>query len=135
MTRTGRKQIVLGAYFPGVNHDTVWSDPASGSHIDWESFEHWARTAERGKLDLLFLAEGLRLRTRGGEVFDQDVVGRPDTFTVLAALAGGAAGPGRMRDVSPLAGDVLVQCLTTFGLGGLLGGLAMTAWQRRAART
>ena len=33
-----------------------------------------------------------------------------------------------------LAGDVLVQCLTTFGLGGLLGGLVMTAWQRRAAR-
>ncbi|ANY09340.1 NtaA/DmoA family FMN-dependent monooxygenase [Pseudonocardia sp. HH130630-07] len=84
---TDRKQIVLGAYFPGVNHDTVWSDPASGSHIARESFEHWARTAERGKLDLLFLAEGLRLRTRGGEIFDQDVVGRPDTFTVLAALA------------------------------------------------
>lgn len=84
---SNRKQIVLGAYFPGVNHDTVWSDPASGSHIAWESFEHWARTAERGRLDLLFLAEGLRLRTRGGEIFDQDVVGRPDTFTVLAALA------------------------------------------------
>lgn len=82
-----RKQIVLGAYFPGVNHDTVWSDPASGSHIDFASFEHWARTAERGKLDLLFLAEGLRIRTRGEEFFDQDVVGRPDTFTVLASLA------------------------------------------------
>jgi alkanesulfonate monooxygenase SsuD/methylene tetrahydromethanopterin reductase-like flavin-dependent oxidoreductase (luciferase family) len=84
------------AYEPGiVNHDTVWSDPASGSHIDpasgshidFASFEHWARTAERGTFDLLFLAEGLRLRTRGGQVFDQDVVGRPDTFTVLAALA------------------------------------------------
>ncbi|ALE72878.1 F420-dependent methylene-tetrahydromethanopterin reductase [Pseudonocardia sp. EC080610-09] len=87
MSRTDRKQIVLGAYFPGVNHDTVWSDPASGSHIAWESFEHWARTAERGKLDLLFLAEGLRLRTRGGEIFDQDVVGRPDTFGVLASIA------------------------------------------------
>ena len=82
-----RKQIVLGAYFPGVNHDTVWSDPASGSHIDFSSYEHWARTAERGKLDLLFLAEGLRIRTRGDEFFDQDVVGRPDTFTVLASLA------------------------------------------------
>jgi FMN-dependent oxidoreductase (nitrilotriacetate monooxygenase family) len=82
-----RKQIVLGAYFPGVNHDTVWSDPASGSHIDFASFEHWARTAERGKLDLLFLAEGLRLRSRGDAIFDQDVVGRPDTFTVLASLA------------------------------------------------
>ncbi|MCA1186758.1 MULTISPECIES: NtaA/DmoA family FMN-dependent monooxygenase [unclassified Saccharopolyspora] len=81
------KQVILGAYFPGVNHDTVWSDPASGSHIDFASFEHWARTAERGKLDLLFLAEGLRLRTRGEAIFDQDVVGRPDTFTVLASLA------------------------------------------------
>lgn len=82
-----RKQVILGAYFPGVNHDTVWSDPASGSHIDFASFEHWAGTAERGTFDLLFLAEGLRLRTRGGAVFDQDVVGRPDTFTVLASLA------------------------------------------------
>lgn len=82
-----RNQIILGAYYPGVNHDTVWSDPASGSHIDFASFAHWARTAERGKLDLLFLAEGLRLRDRGGKIFDQDVVGRPDTFTVLASLA------------------------------------------------
>ena len=56
---SNRKQIVLGAYFPGVNHDTVWSDPASGSHIAWESFEHWARTAERGRLDLLFLAKAI----------------------------------------------------------------------------
>lgn len=54
-------------------------------------------------------------------------------FTVVAALAGGAVGPGRMREVAPLAGDVLVSSLTMFGLGGLLGGLAMTAWQRRAA--
>lgn len=53
---------------------------------------------------------------------------------VLASLAGGAVGPGRMTDVAPLAGDVLVQAVTTFGLGGLLGGVAMTAWQRRAAR-
>lgn len=55
-------------------------------------------------------------------------------FTVLAGLAGGAVGPGRMREVSPLVGDVLVQSLTTFALGGLLGALAMTAWQRRSAR-
>jgi hypothetical protein len=55
-------------------------------------------------------------------------------LSVLASLAGGAVGPGRMRDVAPLAGDVLVHALTTFTLGGLLGGLAMTAWQRRAVR-
>ena len=81
------KQIHLAAHFPGVNNTTVWSDPASGSHIDFSSFVHFAKTAERGKFDFMFLAEGLRLREQGGEIYDLDVVGRPDTFTVLAALA------------------------------------------------
>jgi FMN-dependent oxidoreductase (nitrilotriacetate monooxygenase family) len=81
------KQIHLAAHFPGVNNTTVWSDPASGSHIEFDSFERFARSAERGKFDFLFLAEGLRLREQNGRVYDLDVVGRPDTFTVLAALA------------------------------------------------
>ena len=55
---------------------------------------------------------------------------------LLAGLAGGAVGPGRMRMVEPLASDVLVHAITSFGIGGLVGGLAMTWWQRRArART
>jgi len=82
------KQIHLAAHFPGVNNTTVWSDPASGSHIEFDSFRSFAQTAERGKFDFLFLAEGLRLREQNGEIYDLDVVGRPDTFTVLAALAG-----------------------------------------------
>ncbi|MFB7600481.1 NtaA/DmoA family FMN-dependent monooxygenase [Streptomyces sp. NPDC056160] len=81
------KQIHLAAHFPGVNNTTVWGDPAAGSHIDFSSFTHFARTAERAKFDFLFLAEGLRLREQGGRIYDLDVVGRPDTFTVLAALA------------------------------------------------
>src|SRR2546423_757093 len=81
------KQIHLTAHFPGVNNTTVWSDPAAGSHIDFESFKHFAQTAERAKFDFVFLAEGLRLREQGGHIYDLDVVGRPDTFTVLAALA------------------------------------------------
>ena len=82
-----RKPIHLAAHFPGVNNTTVWSDPRSGSHIEFESFAHFARSAERAKFDFLFLAEGLRLREQGGQIYDLDVVGRPDTFTVLAALA------------------------------------------------
>jgi FMN-dependent oxidoreductase (nitrilotriacetate monooxygenase family) len=70
-----------------VNNTTVWSDPRSGSHIEFSSFERFARTAERAKFDFLFLAEGLRLREQAGLIYDLDVVGRPDTFTVLAALA------------------------------------------------
>jgi FMN-dependent oxidoreductase (nitrilotriacetate monooxygenase family) len=81
------KQIHLAAHFPGVNNTTVWSDPRSGSHIEYSSFAHLARTAERAKFDFLFLAEGLRLREQNGQIYDLDVVGRPDTFTVLAALA------------------------------------------------
>ncbi|WP_042417999.1 NtaA/DmoA family FMN-dependent monooxygenase [Streptacidiphilus anmyonensis] len=81
------KQIHLAAHFPGVNNTTVWSDPAAGSHIDFQSFVHLAQTAERARFDFLFLAEGLRLREQNGEIYDLDVVGRPDTFTVLAALA------------------------------------------------
>jgi FMN-dependent oxidoreductase (nitrilotriacetate monooxygenase family) len=81
------KQVHLAAHFPGVNNTTVWSDPRAGSHIEFSSFAHFARTAERAKFDFLFLAEGLRLREQNGQIYDLDVVGRPDTFTILAALA------------------------------------------------
>ena len=81
------RQIHLAAHFPGVNNTTVWSDPDAGSHIEFSSFVKLAQTAERAKFDFFFLAEGLRLREQRGKIHDLDVVGRPDTFTVLAALA------------------------------------------------
>ncbi|MFF5786986.1 NtaA/DmoA family FMN-dependent monooxygenase [Streptomyces sp. NPDC012693] len=77
----------LAAHFPGVNSTTVWADPRSGSQIDFSSFEHLARTAERGLFDFFFLAEGLRLREHKGRIHDLDVVGRPESITVLTALA------------------------------------------------
>lgn len=86
-TSKNRKQIIIGVHFPGVNNTTVWQDPASGSQIDFESFRYMAQAAERGKLDFLFLAEGLRLREQRGKIHDLDVVGRPDTFAVLSALS------------------------------------------------
>jgi FMN-dependent oxidoreductase (nitrilotriacetate monooxygenase family) len=88
VTGKPRKQIVLGAHLPGVNHHTVWQNPDAGGQNDVRSFAHLARTAERGFFDLFFLAEGLRLREHDGQIYENDVVGRPDTFTVLAALAG-----------------------------------------------
>ncbi|WP_183517098.1 NtaA/DmoA family FMN-dependent monooxygenase [Mycolicibacterium sp. BK634] len=89
MMREGkqRKQVHLAAHFPGVNNTTVWSDPDSGSQVEFDSFVHLARKAEQGLFDFFFLAEGLRLREHRGQIHDLDVVGRPDTFTVLAALA------------------------------------------------
>lgn len=82
-----RRQIHLAAHGPGVNSTTVRTDPRSKSQIDFASFEHLARTAERGLLDFLFLAEGTRLREHKGRIHDLDVVGGPESITVLNALA------------------------------------------------
>ncbi|MFC8350568.1 NtaA/DmoA family FMN-dependent monooxygenase [Streptomyces sp. NPDC057280] len=88
MTRQAKaKRIHLAAHFPGVNNTTVWADPRSRSQIEFSSFEHLARTAERGLFDFFFLAEGLRLREHKGRIHDLDVVGRPESLTVLNALA------------------------------------------------
>ncbi|WP_218969352.1 NtaA/DmoA family FMN-dependent monooxygenase [Streptomyces sp. TLI_171] len=81
------KQIHLAAQLPSVQHHTVWSDPRSGSQIAFDSFERLARTAERGRFDFFFLSEGLRLREHKGRIHDLDVVGRPESLTVLSALA------------------------------------------------
>ncbi|MFD9483571.1 NtaA/DmoA family FMN-dependent monooxygenase [Streptomyces sp. NPDC059991] len=98
------RQMHLAAHFPGVDNTTVWADPPSrrptttpagcasrspsiGSQIDFSSFVHLARTAERGLFDFLFLAEGLRLREHKGRIHDLDVAGRPESLTVLGALA------------------------------------------------
>ncbi|MGN6409101.1 MAG: NtaA/DmoA family FMN-dependent monooxygenase [Curtobacterium sp.] len=83
-----KRQVHLAAHFPGVNNTTIWSDDRAESQIAFSSFEHFARNAERGLFDYLFLAEGLRLREQKGRIHDLDVVGRPNTLAILAALAG-----------------------------------------------
>ncbi|MFD8692328.1 NtaA/DmoA family FMN-dependent monooxygenase [Streptomyces sp. NPDC059651] len=81
------KQLRLAAYFPGVNSETVWNDPRSGSQIAFSSFAHLARTAERGLFDFVLVPEELRLREHHGLIHDLDAAGRPESLTVLAALA------------------------------------------------
>ncbi|MDF3307670.1 NtaA/DmoA family FMN-dependent monooxygenase [Rhodococcus koreensis] len=81
-------QVHFGVFFQGVNHTTIWSDPTSGSQIDFETFRRVAHTAERGLFDAFFLGEGLRLREQEGKILDLDIVGRPDAITQLSALAG-----------------------------------------------
>ena len=85
---SAKRQVHLAAHFPGVNNLTVWSDDRAESQIAFSSFKHFARNAERGFFDFLFLAEGLRLREQKGRIHDLDVVGRPNTLAILAALAG-----------------------------------------------
>lgn len=81
-------QVHFGVFFQGVNHATIWSDPASGSQIDFETFRRIVTTAERGLFDAFFLGEGLRLREQDGRILDLDIAGRPDAIAQLSALAG-----------------------------------------------
>ena len=55
-------------------------------------------------------------------------------FGLLAAVAGGAVGPGRMTEVGPLVLDATVYAVSAFAIGGLVGSLVATAAQRRRAR-
>lgn len=79
--------LQFGAFFQGVNSSTVWKIPEAGSQIDFSSFTHLAKTAEKGNFVAFFLAEGLRPREQNGELYELDVAGRPDSQTMLAALA------------------------------------------------
>ncbi|MDT9592776.1 DUF6350 family protein [Nocardioides zeae] len=54
-------------------------------------------------------------------------------LAVLARLAGGSAGPGRLEQVGPFVGDVLVHAVVAFTTGAVLAALATTALQRRRA--
>src|ERR1700733_10208980 len=133
------KQIHLAAHFPGVNNTTVWSDPRSGSHIEFSSFAHLARTAERAKFDFLFLAEGLRLREQNGVIYDLDVVGRPDTFTVLAALAAVTDQLGLAGTINSTFNEPYEVARQFASLDHLSGGRAawnvVTPWDASPART
>ncbi len=52
-------------------------------------------------------------------------------FALLAHLAGGSVGPGRMQEVAPFASSALAYAVAAFGVGGAVGGLLATAWERR----
>jgi hypothetical protein len=54
---------------------------------------------------------------------------------LLVALAGGSVGPGRMADVGATVSQTCVAAVVAMGVGGLVGGVAMSWWQRRRPAT
>ncbi len=56
-------------------------------------------------------------------------------FALLASLAGGAAGPGRMRFVGPFTREVLVHAVPACGIGALVGAsvVAFLVWRSNRA--
>jgi len=55
-------------------------------------------------------------------------------FALATGLAGGSVGPGRMTDVGALVGQSVAAAAVAMGIGGLIGGFAMT-WRLRRGRT
>lgn len=53
---------------------------------------------------------------------------------LLVGLAGGPMGTGRMADIGAPMGELLVTAVGAMSIGGLLGGLAVAAWQRHGQR-
>ena len=84
----GRGQIRLAVGSAGGN-STGWSDPADDGRAGFDSFARLARTAERARFDFLLLADRLHPAEQPRLTAGLDVaaLGRPDPFTVLAALA------------------------------------------------
>lgn len=86
------KQLALGLLGMGVgNHVAGWRHPqarADGTH-DIDFFIELARTAERARFDMLFFADSLAIRERGGpESFSRSHhIGQLEPLTALAAIA------------------------------------------------
>ncbi len=91
----------------------------------------------------LAAAVGVGLSRRGGDPVPYDIAlarGAGSGFvsgvliTIAIALAGGPMGTGRLSEIGAPAAEVLVFATGLMSVGGLIGGLACTWWQRRGAK-
>jgi len=71
-----KKQLKLGAFLPGSGHHVAaWRHPNSQADggLNFQHYKRLAQTAERGKFDMLFLADGLAVwdQGKGREAFSR----------------------------------------------------------------
>lgn len=92
MSKSTRK-MKLGAFLPAPGHHiAAWRHPnarADGG-LDFEHYRQLAETAERGKFDLIFLSDGVAIRTHYKDSEELSRWGRIVNFeplTLLSALA------------------------------------------------
>jgi FMN-dependent oxidoreductase (nitrilotriacetate monooxygenase family) len=82
-----RKQLHIGVFLQGVGHTIAWQHPEHAKFTEFQTYVRFAQTAERGLLDLIFFGEGLVVREHRDKFFGSIVNGRPDTLSLLPALA------------------------------------------------
>ena len=83
------KQLRLGAFFmlPG-HHVAAWRYPNASKEnvLNFEYFKQQALVAERGKFDMIFLADGVSAR-RQSNAFEQQENVTYEPFTLLSGIA------------------------------------------------
>ncbi|MBB3111574.1 FMN-dependent oxidoreductase (nitrilotriacetate monooxygenase family) [Paenibacillus phyllosphaerae] len=90
MTTQQNRQLKLGAFFmiPG-HHVAAWRYPEAeaSSVLNFNFYKKLAQTAERGKFDMVFLADGYAVSNRFPAALEQTVSVRPEPLTLLSALS------------------------------------------------
>lgn len=88
-----QKQLRLGAFLPGSGHHVAaWRHPEAPTNggLNLQHYKHLAQTAERGKFDMIFLADGVSVRDRGQDpqsLSRSGTVVQFEPFTLLSALS------------------------------------------------
>ncbi|MBM3608032.1 MAG: LLM class flavin-dependent oxidoreductase, partial [Alphaproteobacteria bacterium] len=86
------KQMTLAAYFnPTGHHVASWRHPRAqrDAHVNIEHYIEIAKTAERAKFDMIFLADGQATREAHIDAISRSVqfVAHFEPLTLLSALA------------------------------------------------
>lgn len=91
MSTPEQRQLRLGAFLFQVGHHVAsWRYPDTDAQgiLQHEFYEHFAQTAERGKFDMIFLADTLAVVDRFKTNIKHTVTVRPEPITLLSYLAG-----------------------------------------------
>jgi FMN-dependent oxidoreductase (nitrilotriacetate monooxygenase family) len=119
-----KRQMHLGIFVLGTgNHSAGWRyEGATTSNCSWPVLQSIARIAERGKLDLFFVSDGLAMDTGDHPSF----VSRFEPTTLIAALSAVTRHIGLGATVSTTFGEPFHVARTFASLDHLSGGRA--AW-------
>lgn len=128
MTSVNR-QLRLGAFFmiPG-HHVTAWRHPKADAQnvMNPDFIKKLAHTAERGKFDMVFLADGYAVHGRNKQALGQTVNTRFEPYTLLSALSSVTKNIGFVATVSTTHNEPFNVARKFASLDHLSGGRA--AW-------
>lgn len=101
MARTDRMHLGAFMMIPG-HHVASWryEDSNARGVLDYGFYRQVAKTAERGKFDMVFLADGYAVRERFPLALEQTVQVRLEPLTLLSALAADTENIGLAATVS-----------------------------------